>query len=120
LKIAPPLKWQGNIFKLVTWHQTLPGALAGTGQTCFESDLWTTAYLPSLKLPCAALENIWRAALNVQKPPDPARLLVESLDLLPGNYKSGGVIQGEPGGTTWSVADSAGQGILKLAGLSWQ
>lgn len=112
-------KWNGNIFKLAAWYKDERGMLSGLTAPCFAADLWTTPFLPTLRLPCAALENIWRAALHEQGQANPARLRVERIGFWPRDYKSAGVIQGEPGGAGWSLSDETGREILHVEGLGW-
>jgi NAD(P)-dependent dehydrogenase (short-subunit alcohol dehydrogenase family) len=115
-----PLRWPGHIFKRASFRGRAERVVSGPVQPCFEADLWTLPFLPTLRLPGAALENSWRVSLHFSGKANPTRLKVGRLALFPVDFRSVGYIEGAAGGTEWTYYNETGQKGLTLENLNWQ
>ena len=115
----PPLAWNGLVYPAAQWRQTRDGTLVGLVRNAQPSDLWATPFVPESALPGAQLENIFRAALSLQQPVEPAqRLRLERLDRFASGEEWGPVVR-PPRGDEWVILDPDAHIALRLEGLAY-
>ncbi|PWK13935.1 KR domain-containing protein [Tumebacillus permanentifrigoris] len=101
-----PLVWRGGVFAIARWH-----ASVGHVPACSSGQIWSVPHVPTMRLPSAHLENIFRAASTRQAD----RLTVRRLGFLQENLRCTTIAQV---GDTWYVQDEAGNPGFWLEGVA--
>jgi hypothetical protein len=119
LASCPPLTWDGSVYRRAQWRRAQDGTMVGQARTAEPSDLWATSFVPQAALPGAQLENIFLAALALQRPATPVhQLRLARMHPFSGAREWGTVIRAAEG-ESWSVVDQEARTALRLEELDY-